>query len=405
MQVWAIGFRASNLSTGGAMEANNTAISSLIPNAKLYSRHDEKLIPTEPVTAENRPVVALDLFSSFLANSTEEAKRYGNVLGVWDQIPKFSAEHLNTKDGQVPYAHQVDFQINGQTAKLTLFPGTFFPTQHSKAMRRYPGVKEQLVEQALIHHASLQGEEHMADGGTCYSVTFTISALGRQLNAMGSTMSNAQIRQALEVLSSSVMTLSYGEGLKRRNRDTIFSSFDHNATRKQSGNNGNDIWRVRLHALVVQSILKVTYRQYPISHLKHYSPVGAALLRRIHYIATNVSEEQPYKFTITEMKMITAGLNHIRLAGSMQALRKELERMQADHYLTRFTVEDIFASVRGRGRPVPIDYRVTLYPGPQWIKNMKAGSMRQNIIEQRLGHPRSKRQERQQHMTLLPPNL
>ncbi|MFG0463894.1 hypothetical protein ACF8LF_04430, partial [Pseudomonas putida] len=208
------------------MEANNTARTSLIPNAKLYSRHDEKPIPAEPVTAENRPVVALDLFGSFLANSSEEARRYGNVLGVWDQIPKFSAEHLNTKDGKVPDAHQVEFQINGQTAKLTLFPGTFFPTQQSKAMRRYPGVKEQLVEQALIHHASLQGEEHMGNGGTCYSVTFTISALGRQLNAMGSTMSNTQIRQALEVLSSSVMTLSYGEGLKRRNRDTIFSSFD-----------------------------------------------------------------------------------------------------------------------------------------------------------------------------------
>ncbi|MCO8171003.1 hypothetical protein NJC40_24860 [Pseudomonas sp. 21LCFQ02] len=137
--------------------------------------------------------------------------------------------------------------------------------------------------------------------------------------------------------------------------------------------------------------------------MKHYSPVGAALLRRIHCI--EASGRKPYQFTVQEMKMIAAGLSHIRLAGSMQAIRKELERMQADQYLTRFTIEDMFPLVRGRGRPVPIDYRVTLYPGPQWIKNMKARSMRQNIIEQRLGHPRSKRQERQQHMTLLPPNL
>lgn len=95
----------------------------------------------------------------------------------------------------------------------------------------------------------------------------------------------------------------------------------------------------------------------------------------------------------------------LKALGSTQALRRELERMQADQYLTRFTVEDIFPPVGGRGRLVPIDYRVTLYPGPQWIKNMKAGSMRQNIIEPCLGHPRSKRHERQQHMTLLPPNL
>lgn len=367
--------------------------------AKLHTIHTPVFVPAKPVDPDKASVVALDLFGSFLVNSPEEAKGFGNVLVGWDQIPKFSAEHLNNKDGQVPNDHSVNFRISGQEAKLTLFPGTFYPKKGSKPMRRYPGVKEQQVEQALIHHATIQAEEQTMNGDTTYYVTFTINALARWLKAMGSTMSNTQIRQALDVLSSSVMTLSYGEDLKLDNRDTILPSFDRNNNSKD-GNNGDDIWRVKLHKIIVQSILKVTYRQYPIGQLKHYSPVGAAIMRRIHYIITNVSEGQPYKFTCQEMKMVTAGLNHVRLSGSMQAISKELERMKGDDYLESYTVEEIFPEVRGRGRPTPIDYRFTLYPGPEWIKNMKAGSMRQNITEQRLSLARSKRPDRHNQLLL-----
>ncbi|MCO8164188.1 hypothetical protein NJC38_18725 [Pseudomonas sp. 21LCFQ010] len=306
------------------------------------------------ITATSQPSAVLDFFGNEPAQP----------------LPRFAAEHLNSKDGQVPNDHSVDFRVNGRAARLTLVPGTFYPTKTSKPMRRYPGVKEQLVEQSLIQHAALQ--EQMANGDTSSSVNFTINALGRQLKAMGSTMSNTQIRQALDVLSSTVMMLSYGDDLQLEHRGTLLSAFGRNTLSTAGGNNGDDIWCVKFHALIAESIFNVNSRQCPVDRLKHYSPVGAALLRRIHCI--EASGRKPYQFTVQEMKMIAAGLSHIRLAGSMQAIRKELERMQADHYLTCFAVEDVFPPVRGRGRPVPIDYRVTLYPGPQWIKNMKAGS-------------------------------
>lgn len=310
----------------------------------------------------------------------QEATPCINALIAWEQIPRFSAEHLNNKHGLVQNDHSVDFQINGRMARITLFPGTFYPTRTGNPLRRYPGVKEQLVEQALIHHAALQVQGPIMKGDASRHFTFTINALGRQLKAMGNTMSYVQIRQALDVLSSSVLTLSYGDDLKLANRDTFLSSFGRNSLSTADGNNGDDIWRIKLHPLAAQSVLNVMYHQYPVGQWRHYSPVGAALLRRIHRVANDVSEHQRYTFTVKEMKLIIAGLNHVRLAGSMLAIKKELERMQTDQYLTRFTVENVFPTVRGRGRPVPIDYRFTLYPDSQWIKSMKVGSMRQNII-------------------------
>lgn len=326
-------------------------------------------MPRRPVIQPAQRTVVLDLFDVGLVNGPEGSKRYGNTCTGWDELPKFFAEHLNNKDGQVPNSHSVDFQLNGQRTKITLFPGTFYPSKTSKPLRRYPGVKEQLVEQALIDHAAHQVEGTAINNMASRDVTFSINALARRLKAMGSTMSNTQIRQALEVLSSTVMTLSYGDDLKMDNRDTLLSSFGRNNPANPLGNNGNDTWCVRLHTLAAQWIANVLSCHYFLGQLKGYSPVGAALLRRIHYIAVPGSEEQPYRFTVQKMKMTTAGLNHVRLSGSMQLIRKELERMQADHYLARFIVEEIFPAVRGRGRPVPIDYRFTLYPGPRWIKS------------------------------------
>mgnify|MGYP003602910078 CR=1 FL=1 len=360
---------------------------------KLYKATGPVVIPGKPIAPGELPVQALDLFGSVLTNSVEDVKNYGNVFVAWEQIPKFAADSLNNKEGVVPNDYSTPFNILKKEAKITLFPGTCY--EKGKSIRRYPGVKEQQVEQALINHSLAQNEEQTVNGFTSYFVTFTINAISRRLKDMGSSMSNVQIRQALDVLSSSVMTLTYGEDHTRDNRDTIISSFDRNANAKD-GNNGDDIWRVRLHPLIVQSILQVTYRQYPIDKVKHYSPVGGALLRRIFFIMTNVSEENPYKFTVLELKKIIAGLTHVRLSGSMIAIKKELDRMITDRYLDRYVMDEIFPVKRGRGRPVPIDYRFTLYPGPDWIKNMKAGSLRQSLTEQRLGLPRSKRPEREQ---------
>lgn len=369
-------------------------------DTKLFSADGELTVDGKPIAREKKAVVALNFFGNFLCNSVEEAKGLGNVIIVWEQIPKFAAEHLNTKEGITPNDFSIPFTIYDKKASLTLFPGTFYPKKKgSKPMRRFPGVKEQLVEQALIHHACRQAEEHTVNGDTSYFVTFTINEIGRILSGMGSTMSNTQIREALEVLSSSVMTLSYGENLIRDNRDTILPSFDRNKNAK-AGNNGDDIWRVKLHSLIADSILNVTYRQFPFGSMKHYSPPGAALIRRMHFIKTNVATIHPYRFSLLEMKQFAAGLTHVRLSGSLNLVKKELDRMIKDRLLENYTVDDIFPEKRSRGRPVPIDYNFTLYPGQEWIKNMKAGSVRQNVTEQSLGLPRSKRQERQVQIML-----
>jgi len=362
----------------------------------LYSRDARHVLPVKPVEARQKPHEALQLFGMFLCNSFDEARALSNVIIFWEQIPKFAAEHLNNAAGDVPNDYVMEFSLGDRPAKLTLFPGTYYPNKKgAPPKRRFPGVKEQAVEQALIQQACVKGEEQTVNGHTSYFVSFTINSLARTLKQMGSTMSNTQIREALEVLSSSVMTVEYGDDLINDNRETILPRFDRNKQSRFSGNNGDDLWRVKLHDLIAHAIQNVTYKQFPFAAMKNYSPPGAFLLRRMHFIKSNVSEVAPYVFKLTEIKRLTAGLNHVRLASSLAMLKKELDKMVGDGLLESYDVENVFPERRPRGRPVPIDYDITLYPGREWIKNMKAGAVRMSVSERRLGLPRSARQQRQ----------
>jgi len=355
----------------------------------------EGVFTPERTTPQNRPNEALKLFQGMLCNSELERHGLGNVIMIWEQIPKFSGEHLNTKDGTVPNDHVIDFSIGEKPARVTLFPGTYYPNRkNSKPMRRFPGVREQAVEQAIIHHACVQAEAHSVKGEVAYYVKFSISGLARTLKGMGSTLSNTQIREALEVLSSTIMTLGSGENLTQDNRDPILPGFERNKDESEVSN-GDDVWRVKLHPLIAHSILNVTYRQFPMGITKHYSPPGAYLIRHMHYIVPNISTTTPFTFLLSEMKRLTAGLNHVRLAGSLAAITKDLDKMKANGLLEDYEIENIFPIRRPRGRPSPLDYEITLLPGKEWIKNVKAASTRMAASEQSLGLPRSERQQRQ----------
>ncbi|CAM4137356.1 hypothetical protein VRRI112168_15560 [Vreelandella rituensis] len=353
-------------------------------------------------TPETRDVEALRLFQSFLCNSADERTKLSNVIMLWETVPKYSGEILNSvKNEELPNAHEVDFAIADHPFKMTLFPGTYYPTKNSKPLRRYPGAREQAVEQALIHLACDQAEMHRVDGETLYRVQFSIRDMARVLKAMGSTLSHAQVRQALEVLSSTIMTIKEGNDQRSSDkRHPILPSFDRIQS-KEGLKQGKDVWRVQLHPLVSHAIRNVTYRQYPLSHTFGFTPYASYLIRQMHYLAPNISPAHPFTFRIQALRATTPGLNHKKISGSINALKRELEKMKVAGLLEDFHVEEIFPKRRPRGRPSPIDAEFTLHPGKDWIQHVMAGSRRMGENERTLGLPRSQRKARQETLPLL----
>ncbi|ASL28919.1 hypothetical protein E0E54_13780 [Azotobacter chroococcum] len=357
----------------------------------------------EIVPPGQRDLEALRLFQSFLCNNETERTGLSNVIMLWEQIPKFSAEHLNDKSGIVPNDYKVDFTIAGHPFRLTLFPGTYYPKVcKSDPKRRFPGAREQAVEQALNHIACAQAETHEVNGETLYRVCFTTREVARTLKGMGSTLSHGQIREALEVLSSTTMTISSRseDGIKHEARRPILPSFERTTTDSDMAV-GKDVWSAHLHPLVSNAIRNVTYRQYPVAHTLGFAPFAAFLIRQMHYMAPNISTNHPFSFRLVALKEMTPGLHHKRLRDSIRAMIRELDKMKESGLLHDYQCEEVFPARRLNGRPAPIDAEFTLYPGKDWVKHVMAGSKRMLVAEKSLGLPRSRRSERQMNLPLL----
>lgn len=362
----------------------------------------QDFFPAGGVSPSERTGTALSLFQSFLCNSPEERSNLSNVILLWEQIPRFSGDRLNRKK-KLSNEMVIDFEVNGHPFQLSMLPGTHHETKNGKrvAVRRYPGIREQAVEQALIQVAADQALCSLEDGKAHYYVYFSIRQLQHRLRAVGSTQSSSQIRAALEVLNSSVMglTMLSDNGKPITERTPIIPLF----RRRHSDEDqiaGTDEWVVRLHPIVSHAIRNVTYRQFPISETAGYRPFGAHLVRRIFFAAPNISPSHPYKFSLMELSRETPGLDHTRYSYQMKALEGELQKMKADALITHYDVAVQYANAGSRGRPSPCDAEITLYPGEKWVKNVKSASKRQTLSEQSLGLPRSQRTMRQQTLPL-----
>ena len=381
------------------MEARN-------PSEKTESRvvlrgPSREISSDDPVHPGHRESAALSLFQSFLCNTSEDRGGLSNVILLWEQIPRFTGDRLNRKK-ELPNELVTTFEINGHPFQLSILPGTYHKVINGEktAVRRYPGIREQAVEQALIQIATDQAQCSEEDGTTHYYVHFSIRQLALRLKSMGSTMSHGQIRAALEVLNSANMGLSVLSGKRTtRERTPIIPLFRQRYDDEQRAT-GTDEWVVRLHSIITHAIRNVTYRQFPIHEIRGYRPFGAHLIRKMFFDAPNISLQHPYSFSMMTLSQETPGLDQSRFYNQFKSLTKELDKMVEENLITHYETRVHYSNTGNRGRPSPCDADITLYPGERWIRAVKSASKRQMLSEQVLGLPRSQRSMRQQSLPL-----
>lgn len=149
---------------------------------------------------------SLSAFKAFLYNGIDDRSVLSNTIAFWDFLPKYAQEGLNQKS-KVPAAAERWFTYLGERYKFTQFPGVTKDYRHQSDLwvSRYPGVREQAVEIALLKLAT-------EDGGVCdvkrsrhndYGVVFSIRQLRKTLKSLGHTLSHYQAIEALDILTMS----------------------------------------------------------------------------------------------------------------------------------------------------------------------------------------------------------
>lgn len=360
------------------------------------------------VVQGNQDEQALTLFKSLLYNRAVERESLSNAISIWDVLPRFAGERLNQLDA-LPDAFECEFELAGERCKMVLTPGTSYrlvatedgaaSLESGSSRRRYPGAREQAVEQALIKIACDQAEALEVDGGeTVYQVSFSIKAIQNVLRTQGTTYNHTHVREALDILSSSVMTLYDSKGVHVRRRPML-PGFDCISPSGKATRSPLAQWVAQLHPIVANSIRNAAYRQFNLTQFLGRKSFSAYLLKQIVLHATNISDTIPHRVTYSELRQLTAGLNYQRPRDGILHLEREIKRMVDSGSLSRYEREDIMNTGRTIGRPGVIDAVFKLYPGTGLLKDIMAASRRNEMIERQLKLPRMKRPERQQKVT------
>lgn len=149
----------------------------------------------------------MDLFTRFLTNDQSQVS---NTVEIWESIPKYfftarQVEKLRAADGSAkPY--RWSFTYNGQPCMVRVQPA--YIDEEGGASRAYfPSVTEELVEEALKKILTMQNMGmHDVEKSETW-VRFTLRMIQRELKARNKSRSIAQIKHAIDVMSSCVLTV------------------------------------------------------------------------------------------------------------------------------------------------------------------------------------------------------
>lgn len=205
-----------------------------------------------------------DLFSQFVTN---DEKHVSNTVEIWECIPKYfltpkKCEELRTPTGHAdPYKWDyfykgTEFSVKIQPALVMEEDGTY------KAY--FPGTTEELVEEVLKKILSDQNYGiHDTEKKETW-VKFSLSMIHKELKFMGRERNRNQIKQAIEVMSSSVLTLYKGK--KEVWKGSIIQDLV-TVGREEYLTDTDSLHIARLPLFISQSIDQLDYRQFNYGRL------------------------------------------------------------------------------------------------------------------------------------------
>jgi hypothetical protein len=179
--------------------------------------------------------------------------QYSQSIELYDAIPKyFWGKVQRDEKGRLDVLIR-SFVHKGEKFEVEVHPATI---THGEAVKQhYPGVREEMVEDAL---RKLATEGRIRRRDKLFGIEFSIYELQQELKRNGHSYSHNQIREAIRICSRTHLVVTRKKGNKIELGDNVFSKV---GIAENSGRNGSDLVAVDFNILVTQSIEKGTHRQ------------------------------------------------------------------------------------------------------------------------------------------------
>ena len=272
-------------------------------------------------------------------------------------------EKLRTQNGHanpIKWSYTDDMEIRIQPALVEQPDGRF--------LAFFPGVTEELVEEALKKILSDQHYGmHLPDQLETW-VRFSLQMIKRELQAKHRSRSIDQIKHAVEVMSSCVLTLS--KDGKEVWKGSILQDLV-TVGREEYMSDNNALHVARLPLFISQAINRLDYRQYNYHHyLECNEQLARWLYKQLIHRYRQASDSNTYHFLYSTLARNSALLQQKRPVDNRRKVISALEELKRCKILRSYQ-----ARMEKDGSKI-MDVKYTIKPTMQFIEEQKAANRR-----------------------------
>lgn len=342
-------------------------------------RHGALRVSSQRLPPEQHPSKQYDLFTTFFGNS----KDLSNTIEFWDAIPKYSVtpriqEQMRDEKGRLDvYTRAFQYRPKGDSARLnctlSIQPASILtPTGYRDF---YPSTDEELVEEVIKKLFSQQQYGIHNDAAKESWVKFSLSMIQSELRARGKTRSITEIKRSIDILSKTVISLSFEGPAAAGHRKLAYTNPILNdvtgVTKADIREDPAALWTARLPALISLSITQLTYRQFNYALLMSLSTQLARWLhKRLSHEYTNAHYTAPYRILFSTIRDDSGLLHHKRVPRNVQMVSDALDELREKKILMFYKAER-----RLKERAIH-DVLYTLTPHEGFVSDIKAANAR-----------------------------
>lgn len=309
-----------------------------------------------------------DLFSQFVTNDPGEVS---NTVEVWESIPKYfftphQVQKLRTSTGHAnPYKwaykyNNLDCEVKIQPALVEQGDGSY------KAF--FPSVTEELVEESLKKILADQRYGVHDPGNLETWVKFTLSMIQKELTTRGRSRSRNEIKHAIEVMSSCIITLSK-EGKEVWKGSILQDLVTVGRDEYLADSKAQHI--ARLPLFISHAINQLEYRQFNYDRLMSCSDqLTRWIYKQLIHRYRQASIINDYHFMYSTLERDSGLLQQGRVNDNR---RKVLEAL--DELKERAVIKDYECTVKKEGRKI-VDVKYKVEPATNFIGEQKAANKR-----------------------------